>query len=184
MADATTGKVIKKLSSVIKNTDIDDFSFIESAGTWSPDSKKFAFVIFNKGINKLAVVNISRKGNIKMYKMKGIDSFSNPSWSPDGSRIVFTGMVDGISDLFMYNFDDGTVERPTALTIRIVFKEIINDAEGQKIVSTYSRNKIVNMLDVFKGATRILLFKRRQYIYFLSDADGHIQDYLIRIPAD
>jgi len=204
MADATTGKVIKKLSSVIKNTDIDDFSFIESAGTWSPDSKKFAFVIFNKGINKLAVVNVSRKGNIKMYKMKGIDSFSNPSWSPDGSRIVFTGMVDGISDLFMYNFDDGTVERLTGnLTSdihptwssdgkRIVFsKEIINDAEGQKKFSfdlaiLDLETKIVNMLDVFKGAYNMNPFfsKDGKYIYFLSDADGFRNLYKYDLSLD
>ena len=49
LADAGTGKILKKLSSVVKNNEIDDFSFIESSGTWSPDGKQFAFVIFSKG---------------------------------------------------------------------------------------------------------------------------------------
>ncbi|MEN6588154.1 MAG: hypothetical protein ABFC30_00610, partial [Proteiniphilum sp.] len=37
LADAETGKIIKKLSSITRNHEIDDFSFNESAGTWSPD---------------------------------------------------------------------------------------------------------------------------------------------------
>jgi len=49
LADAITGKIIKRLSSTVRNNEIDDFNFIESAGTWSPDSKKFAFVVFSKG---------------------------------------------------------------------------------------------------------------------------------------
>jgi Tol biopolymer transport system component len=43
LADAQTGRVIKRLTSKTSNTHIDEFNFIESAGTWSPDSKKFAF---------------------------------------------------------------------------------------------------------------------------------------------
>jgi len=58
IADARTGKIIKKFSSLTRNSEIDDFSFIESGGTWSPDSKKFAFVVYSKGRNKLAVVDI------------------------------------------------------------------------------------------------------------------------------
>lgn len=50
LADAKTGRVIKKLTSKISNTHIDEFNFIESAGTWSPDSKRFAFSVFNKGV--------------------------------------------------------------------------------------------------------------------------------------
>ncbi len=43
LADAHTGKILKKLTSKISNTHIDEFNFIESAGAWSPDSKRFAF---------------------------------------------------------------------------------------------------------------------------------------------
>jgi hypothetical protein len=60
LADAQTGKIIKQLSSIVRNDEIDDFSFIESAGTWSPDGKRFAFAVFSKGINKLVIVDTDR----------------------------------------------------------------------------------------------------------------------------
>ena len=53
IADARTGKILKKVSSLTRNSEIDDFSYIESGGTWSPDSKKFVFVVY------LSLIHIS-----------------------------------------------------------------------------------------------------------------------------
>jgi Tol biopolymer transport system component len=103
LADAETGKIIKKLSSITRNHEIDDFSFNESAGTWSPDSKNFAFVVFQKGKNKLAVVNVRRARITDEIELGDIVSFSNPEWSPDGRYIVFSGLVEGIGDLYLYD---------------------------------------------------------------------------------
>src|ERR1700759_2401857 len=63
LADAKTGEIIRKLTSKVSNTHIDEFNFIESAGTWSPDSKKFAFSVFSHGRNRMMVVDIP-SGNV------------------------------------------------------------------------------------------------------------------------
>ena len=59
LADAKTGRILRKLTSKVSNTHIDEFNFIESAGTWSPDSKRFAFSVFNEGRNKLVIVDVN-----------------------------------------------------------------------------------------------------------------------------
>ncbi len=104
LADAKTGKIIRKLSSQISNSHIDDFNFLESAGTWSPDSKKFAFSIFSKGKNQMLVIDIANGKTILKTDMGKVEQFGNLTWAPNGKDIAFSGMIEGQSDIFVYNF--------------------------------------------------------------------------------
>ena len=103
LADAKTGKILRKLSSQISNSHIDDFNFLESAGTWSPDGKQFAFSIFSKGKNQLMIVNVDNGSVALRAEMGEVSQFGNLTWSPNGDDIAFSGMVEGQSDIFSYN---------------------------------------------------------------------------------
>ena len=104
LADAHTGHSIRKLTSKISNTRIDEFNFIESAGAWSPDSKQFAFSIFSHGRNRMLIVSVPDGKVLHDISMGKAEQFSNLSWSPDGNNIVFQGLSEGQGDLYMYNF--------------------------------------------------------------------------------
>jgi Tol biopolymer transport system component len=193
LADASTGKIIRKLSSIVKDNEVDDFSFIESAGTWSPDGKTFAFVIFSKGVNKLAFLDISKSRITREFKIPGVASFSNPAWSPDGSRIVVTGQVDGISDLYLYYIETGEVKQLTDDFTSNLFpawssdgKFIVysqekqsNEINGRKFSFDLAildmKNLKTREFDVFDGAYNMnpCFSSDDKYIYFLSDADGY-----------
>ncbi|HOV84320.1 MAG TPA: hypothetical protein PLE52_05875 [Paludibacteraceae bacterium] len=202
LADAKTGKIIKKISSINHQHEIDDFSFIESGGTWSPDSKKFAFVVFSKGRNKLAVVDIA-KNKVKLIEMKGIESFSNPEWSPDGKYIVFTGLIEGIGDLYLYNFETGEIERLTNDVFSnihpswspdgnyIVYAtEKINRSGSKKFSFALSlldmKTKKSKNLDIFPMADNLnpRFSNDGRFIYFLSDADGFRNLYKYDLQTD
>jgi len=105
MARVKDRKVIKTLSSALRQTHIDDFNYIESAGSWSPDGKKYVLKTFSKGRNMLLIANL--EGNdvdvSSEIMVKGVQSFDNPEWSPDGNKILMTGLVNGQSDLYTYN---------------------------------------------------------------------------------
>jgi Tol biopolymer transport system component len=192
LADASTGKIVKKMSSVVKNSNIDDFEFIESSGTWSPDSRKFAFVIFSKGANRLAVLDVKKRKIIDELVIPGIPAFQNPAWSPDGKKIVLSGMVQGISDLYLYDLETKKVDKLTDdFTANlhpawspdgksIVFaQERINNESNEKHFSF-----IISILDLATGNIRRLDVFNDSFnlnpkfspdgteIYFLSDADG------------
>jgi hypothetical protein len=113
LSDAKTGRVIKRLTSKVSNTHIDEFNFIESAGTWSPDSKKFAFSVFSKGRNRMLVVDVPDGRIVNDISMGKAEQFSNLSWSPDGKNVVFQGLSEGQGDLYMYNFDSKKVTQLT-----------------------------------------------------------------------
>ncbi|NLN31932.1 MAG: tolB protein precursor, partial [Bacteroidales bacterium] len=111
LADVSSGKIIKRLSSVARNSAADDFDYVASTGTWSPDGRKYAFVIFRKGENKLAVVDVAKGRTTKEYSIPGLASFSNPAWSPGGDEIAVSGLAEGISDLYLFNIYTGEVRR-------------------------------------------------------------------------
>ncbi len=113
LADAKTGRVIRKITGKVSNTHIDEYNFIESAGAWSPDSKKFAFSVFNKGINRMLVVDVASGNIVDDVAMGKAEQFSNLSWSPDGKNIVFQGLAGGQGDLYLYNFDTKQVRQLT-----------------------------------------------------------------------
>jgi Tol biopolymer transport system component len=105
LADAKTGKILKKLSSKAKSGHIDEYNFIESAGAWSPDSKKFAFSAFSAGVTKLLVVDAESGRVISTEGMGSVEEFSNIAWSPNGNDIAFTGLKEGQSDLYQFNLN-------------------------------------------------------------------------------
>jgi len=202
LADAQNGKIIKKLWSVNRNQEIDDFSFIESGGTWSPDSKQFAFVVYSKGRQKLAIVDV-HKAKMKLLEIKGLNSFSNPEWSPDGRYIVVTGLVNGIGDLYLYEVKSGKTEKLTHDLFSNIHASWSSD--GKKIVysSEYLcgagskkfafhinildlETREIKTLDVFPKADNLnpRFSNNNQYIYFVSDADGFRNLYKYDLNTD
>jgi hypothetical protein len=193
LADAKTGQIIRKLTSKISNTHVDEFNFIESAGTWSPDSKQFAFSVFNKGRNRMLVVDVASGTIINDVSMGKVEQFSNLSWSPDGKNIVFQGLVEGQGDLYMYNFDTKNIRQLTndkysdyQPSFSRDGKKIIFSSDRTTYDKTLSQNITFNLeeLDVETGkVTDIKIFDgsnnlNPQYssdgsqIYFLSNREG------------
>lgn len=105
LADASTGEVIRKLGSRTTSKDIDEFSFLESAGDFSADSKRFAFSIFSDGKNKLMIVDVQTGKTLAVVAMGDIVEFTNISFSPQGDRVAFSGLKNGHSDIFTYDLN-------------------------------------------------------------------------------
>ena len=193
LADAKTGQILRKLTSKVSNTHIDEFNFIESAGTWSPDGKQFAFSVFNKGRNRMLVVEIPSGRIVQDISMGKVEQFSNLSWSPDGNSIVFQGLSEGQGDLYLYHFDTKQITQLTNDKYSDYQPSFSRD--GKKIVfasdrTTYDQSLSqditfnlaemdlatgkISDIKVFNGANNL----NPQYsaddkqIYFLSNRDG------------
>ncbi len=113
VADAATGKVIKKLGGPSSDPHFDAISFINSAGDWSPSGDKFAFIVYAEGANEIAILNTKSTNVERRIKLPGIGSVSQVSWSPDGRSLAFSGQAGGISDLYLLDLQQGTIRQLT-----------------------------------------------------------------------
>lgn len=193
VADARSGKVIRKVASTTKSSHLDDFAYIESAGTWSPDSEQFAFVAFRKGKNVLVINEVKTGKTLREIEIPGVPAFNNPAWSPDGQQIALVGLVDGQTDLYVYDLGQ---ERTTRLTndrfseahpdwshdgSKLLFSTDQLSYQGKRTHGKWTFNlAVMNMddqsieqLDIFPGADNLNpVFDAEGNILFLSNRDG------------
>jgi WD40 repeat protein len=108
VADARTGQVIRRLQ---KGAALDphygSLRFINSAGTWSPDGRRFALSALRGGHDVLVILDVARGARLREIRAAGVGEISTPTWSPDGRSIVFAGIHGGVSDLFLTDLASG-----------------------------------------------------------------------------
>ena len=114
MADAATGRVERKIVSTAANRHFDSLQYIDSSGSWDASGKRFAFAALSGGDPVLVIVDIEDASRQREIPMRGVREIFNPSWSPDGTRIIVSGLKGGLSDLFVYSFESNTVTQLTA----------------------------------------------------------------------
>jgi Tol biopolymer transport system component len=213
LADAQTGKIIRKLTSKTRNSHIDEFNFIESAGAWSPDSKRFAFSAFAEGRNKLFVIDTQTGRTLATESMGEVEEFSNITWSPDGRSVAFSGLKEGQSDLYLFDLQTKKLEQLTNDPYSDYHPSFANN--GQQIVFSSDRTTLedsdksiditynlatidlvslrIRDIPVFNGANNLnpQFSGNDEYIYFLSNRDGfrnlyryHIDDRIVEQLTD
>jgi Tol biopolymer transport system component len=203
VADAETGANVERITSNSFGSHIDEYSSFESAVAWSPDSRQVAFIAFAKGKNRLIIADANTGKKTRDLDIPGVPAISNPTWSPDGSTIVLTGLVDGQSDLYSFNLNTKAVRRLTNDRYSdlqpyyspdgkwIVFATDRMSVGNTPVQHSYSHNlALLNLetgaitnLDFFKGANNLnpVFGNDNNQIYFLSDRDGFRNMYSYNI---
>ncbi len=193
LADVRTGKILRKVASKQRSGNVDHLHYLESAGTWSRNSKQFAYVIFSKGRNRIVITEAESGKQIENFAVKNLPAFSNPTWSPDGKTIVVNGLVDGQPDLYAVNVrtrsatkltdDDFAEIQPTFSPdgTRLAFAtDRISMREGRThgswkynlaVMDVVSRD--IQNLEFFPGTNNMNpVWDENENLYFLSDRDG------------
>ncbi|HET8712288.1 MAG TPA: BamA/TamA family outer membrane protein [Gemmatimonadales bacterium] len=113
LADAETGRTIRKLISATRDPHLESMQFISSAGAWDASGTRFVFGAVVTGHPALRIVNGSNGDLIKEAKFSSLGEIFNPTWSPDGNKIAFSAQVGGYTDLFVYDVGSGQLQRLT-----------------------------------------------------------------------
>jgi Tol biopolymer transport system component len=112
LADATTGRVKRRLVKSAFSSDFESLRFLNSAGAWSPDGRLLAFAAKHGGADDLVLYDVDRNRVVSRIEVP-LDGLTTPTWSSDGTQLVFTGYDGGYSDLFMVNSDGTDLRRLT-----------------------------------------------------------------------
>ncbi|CAN5817407.1 basic secretory protein-like protein [soil metagenome] len=204
LANAETGEVVRRL---VKGTALDphfgSLRFINSAGTWSPDSRQFAFAALRAGTDVISIINVENARRVRELRIPDVHELANPNWSPDGRSIVVSGVRGGIADLYVIDIATGTSQRltddqfayfhpaysPDGATIAFVTDQGPGTNHEQLTYGGYT----IRLREVATGATRLLPIPRAGHninpvwardgasLYFVSDAAGIANIYRVEV---
>ena len=205
VADAETGEVIAELDRAGMSGHFNALRFIDSAGTWSPDGRRLAFVSYENGDNQITIWNVVTEEIERSFSVETVTSMKNPAWSPDGSKLAFAGTDGGISDLYVLDLETESVRQltndryadlqptwaPGGETIAFTTDRAETDVEHLNP----SSNMDLGLVDVSSGKVTVrepfgdALHHNPQFspdgqsLYFISDQDGFKDVYRMALPS-
>ncbi len=113
VAEVATGKVVRKLTSTASDPHYSSLQFIHSAGAWDSASERVAVATVTSGRPALAIFNAQSGKREREIRLAEVDEIFNPTWSPDGQSICFTGMSRGLTDLYIVDLASKAVRQVT-----------------------------------------------------------------------
>ncbi len=205
MADTHNGEVLSRIYTATSHDEIDALNFIETSGSWSPDSRFFAFIAFKKGQSECFVFDVKKKAIVKEIKIEDVDEISWPAWSPSGEFIAFAGLKEGVSDIYVYNRQSRQVENLTQNRYSCMQPAWTPDSKAivyvtdQPVVTQSQQTNVyynIGLLNINTGTNVILrtfddaknlnpiVPQGGEKILFLSDRDGRRNLYAINLKSN
>jgi len=88
-----------------KTRDYEQMHILRPYIGWFPDSKSFAFVTKSGSRDCIHIYNLRKKKVVKRISFD-LNAIYSPSVSPDGKTMVFTGIRNGMEDIYMVRLKD------------------------------------------------------------------------------
>ncbi len=205
LADTQEKKIIRRITNILRDAHIDDYSYLESAGTWSPDGQQFAITTFRTGRNQILIADLESGRVVETIAPDNLYAFNNPAWSPDGEKILLSGLREGKSNLFLYHLETGEIEQLTDDRYDALHPEWSPDGSKIAFITDRRGNTDLDLIkygnyklseyDMNSGSTEVLdildgadIFNPKYSpdgteIFFISNADGHRNIYRYDISA-
>ena len=113
LANAQTGEIKRKITKTAVDPHLDSLEFVNSAGAWSADGKRFAFGDIRNGRPELSIYDVANNKVSQRIRLKDLGEVNNVTWSPDGKQIAFSGIKNGLADLFVVEVDSKKLRQLT-----------------------------------------------------------------------
>ena len=101
LADAATGRVIRKLITTATSAEFESLQYLQSAGAWDPEGTRFAVATVRSGRPALVLLDVDAGGRSEEIPLPSLDEVYSPTWAPDARAIAFSAMKGGVTNLFV-----------------------------------------------------------------------------------
>ena len=112
LGNARTGERVKRLVKSTLDPNFEELRLLYSQSAFSNDGKTLAFTAQREGKDVLYLLDIPSR-NVRKRLDLNLDAVTSPSYSPDDKKIVFSGTVGGITDLYTVDADGKNLTRLT-----------------------------------------------------------------------
>ncbi len=113
LADADTGRIVRRLSRSATDPHFDSLEFLNSAGAWSPDGATLVVAAERAGHAVLAFFEAASGRVRREVELAGLDNALNPAFTPNGQAVVLSGNHGGLIDLYRVELATGTLTQLT-----------------------------------------------------------------------
>ncbi len=104
LASALDGSRTERLIRGQRSESFETFRFVDAAFDWAPGGDRIALVTKIDGREQLVVFDVRTKEVVRGLEFD-LDEMLYPAFSPDGEELVFTGLVEAHSNLYVTRLD-------------------------------------------------------------------------------
>ncbi len=202
LADAETGRIVRRLISAESESHMDALSFLRSAGAWSPDGSRLAFTVFARGVEELAILRVDDQQVERHVQLPGLGAVATPAWSPDGGTIALAGSRRGVTDLYLVDLETNELTQLTDDRYGVLQPAwspdgsviaFVTDRFGTDLDDLVYGEARLAMMDLATGEVQPIEGLGRgkhinpsfspdgRWLYFISDADGFRDVYRLEL---
>ncbi len=106
------GQVIRKLLEAEYSSGYEGLHLFQGGLSWSQDDAYITFAARSRGKDVLYIIN-AQNGKIEKRLSFDLDGIYSPRFSSLGDAIIFTGLKDGYSDIYVVDVESGTTKNVT-----------------------------------------------------------------------
>jgi len=186
------GQILKKLVRAEYSAGYEGLHLFQGGLSWSTDAQYITFAAKSRGKDVLYILHTANGRVYKKFTFD-LDGIYSPKFSAHSQEIVFSGLKDGFSDIYLLNINSGNIER---ITDDIYTDRYPSMSSGGSIVFVSDRpdsneewNYGSNAVFLYEGGDIVRLAKRTSYvaspffnpdggIFFVADYDSVYNLYL------
>jgi hypothetical protein len=112
LGNGKTGERIKRLIKSTTDPNFEELRLLYSQSAFSNNGKMLAFTAQREGKDVLYLLDVASR-SVKRRLDLPLEAAWGPSWSPDDSKIVFSGTKGGLTDLYIVDADGKNLQQLT-----------------------------------------------------------------------